>query len=75
MYVPEAIAVAAAIHPELLVTERWPCDVETEGVLTLGATVIDRRRHSQERGNMDVAVKLDARGAVDFIRAGLQRAR
>ena len=73
MYVPEAVAVAAAIHPELLTTESWPCDVETEGVLTHGATVIDRRRHTLERGRMDVAVKLDARGAVDCIRRGLQR--
>ncbi len=71
MYVPEAVAVAAAIHPELLTTESWPCDVETEGVLTHGATVIDRRRHMLERGAMDVVVKLDARGAVDCIRRGL----
>jgi inosine-uridine nucleoside N-ribohydrolase len=73
MYVPEAVAVAVAVHPELLTTEAWPCDVETEGVLTHGATVIDRRRHSMERGRMDVAVKLDAKGAVDCIRRGLQR--
>ena len=57
MYVPEAVAVAAAMHPELLTTEAWPCDVETEGVLTHGATVIDRRRHTLERGTMDVAVE------------------
>jgi inosine-uridine nucleoside N-ribohydrolase len=75
MHVPEAVAVAAAAHPELLTTESWPCDVETEGVLTHGATVIDRRRHVMERGAMDVAVKLDARGTVDCIRGGLQAAR
>ncbi len=74
MLVPEAVAVAAAIHPELLTTETWPCDVETEGVLTHGATIVDRRRHSPVRGHMDVAVKLDARGVVDFIRRGLQSA-
>jgi purine nucleosidase len=75
MYVPEAVAVAAAIHPELLTTEAWPCDVETDGALTHGATVIDRRRHTLERGNMDVAVKLDARGSVECIRNGLAQAR
>jgi inosine-uridine nucleoside N-ribohydrolase len=74
MHVPEAVAVAAAAHPDLLTTESWPCDVETEGVLTHGATVIDRRRHMFERGTMDVAVKLDARGIVDCIRRGLQEA-
>lgn len=73
MYVPEAVAVAVAIHPELLTTESWPCDVETDGVLTHGATVIDRRRHTQERGRMDVAVKLDSKGVVDCIRRGLMR--
>jgi inosine-uridine nucleoside N-ribohydrolase len=75
MYVPEAVAVAAAIHPDLLTTESWPCDVETDGALTHGATVIDRRRHMLERGNMDVAVKLDARGAVECIQSGLSAAR
>jgi inosine-uridine nucleoside N-ribohydrolase len=73
MDVPEAIAVAVAAYPELITTESWPCDVETEGVLTQGATVIDRRRHMLERGTMDVAVKLDARGTIDCIRRELQR--
>jgi inosine-uridine nucleoside N-ribohydrolase len=73
MFVPEAVAVAVAMHPELATTESWPCDVETEGVLTHGATVIDRRRHTLERGTMDVAVKLDARGVADCIRRGLQQ--
>jgi inosine-uridine nucleoside N-ribohydrolase len=75
MHVPEAVAVAAAARPELLTTESWPCDVETVGVLTHGATVIDRRRHLMERGAMDVAVKLDARGVVECISRGLQSAR
>jgi inosine-uridine nucleoside N-ribohydrolase len=69
---PEAVAVAVAMHPELITAESWPCDVETDGVLTHGVTVIDRRRHMLERGTMDVAVKLDARGVVDCIRRVLQ---
>jgi purine nucleosidase len=73
MYVPEAVAVAVAMRPELITAESWPADVETEGVLTYGATVIDRRRHTLERGTIDVASKLDARGAVDCIRGALQR--
>ena len=68
---PEAVAVAAAIHPELITTEAWPCDVETEGALTYGATVIDRRPRTLERPNMDVAVDLDAAAVVDFIQSGL----
>lgn len=71
MYAPEAVAVAVAAKSELATVEAFPCDVETEGVLTYGATVVDRRRHTLERGTMDVAVKLDARGAIDFIRRGV----
>ena len=71
MYVAEAVAVAAAIHPELLTTEPFPCDVETEGALTHGATVIDRRRLTHDRPNMDVVVDLDVAGAVDCILRGI----
>ena len=67
IYAPEAIAVTAALHPELLVTERFPCDVETGGSITHGATVIDRRSHTVDRPNIDVAVDIDAAGAVDCI--------
>jgi purine nucleosidase len=74
MYVPEAVAVAVALHPELIAAEPWPCDVETEGVLTHGATVVDRRTPPRERANMDVAVSLDAAGTIDCIMRGLQSA-
>jgi purine nucleosidase len=74
MYVPEAIAVAAALHPDLLTTEPLPCDVETEGVLTHGATVIDRRPHSTARPNMDVVLKIDSSAAVNYIVERLQHA-
>jgi inosine-uridine nucleoside N-ribohydrolase len=73
LYVPEAVAVAVALHPELIAAEPWPCDVETEGTLAHGATVIDRRSPPHERPNMDVAISLDAPAAVDCIMRGLQR--
>lgn len=72
IYVPEAVAVAAAVHPEFLTTEDLPVDVETEGVLTYGVTVIDRRPRTLDRRNMDVAVDLDASAVADFIKRGLQ---
>jgi len=74
MYVPEAVAVAVAVHPELIAAEPWHGDVEAEGVLAHGATVIDRRHGSPERPNMDVAVSIDVAGAVDCIIRGLQPA-
>jgi len=65
--VPEVVAVVAALHPELLTTERLACDVEVAGELTHGATVLDRRRLSEGQANMDVVLDLDAEGALDSI--------
>jgi inosine-uridine nucleoside N-ribohydrolase len=72
MYAAEAIAVMAAIRPELLVTEALPCDVETEGMITYGATVIDRRTRTFDRPNMDVAVDINAAAAIEEILSGLR---
>lgn len=41
----DAMAVAAVLDPTLLGTERLRVDVETSSPLTLGQTVVDRRRH------------------------------
>ncbi len=73
IYVPEAVAVAAAVHPEFLTTESLPVDVETEGALTYGATIIDRRPRTLDRPNMDVAVDLEAGAVAEFIKRGLQQ--
>src|SRR5688572_12705347 len=64
LYGAEAVAVAMAIHPEFVTTEALPVDVEVDGTLTYGATVIDRRPRTLERPNMDVAVDIDARAVV-----------
>jgi inosine-uridine nucleoside N-ribohydrolase len=72
MYVPEAVAVAAAVHPEFLTTEPMPVDVETEGTLTYGATIVDRRARTHDRPNMDVAVDLDPAAITKFIKQSLQ---
>jgi inosine-uridine nucleoside N-ribohydrolase len=72
MYAPEAVAVAAAIHSELITTEPLPVDVEVEGTLTYGATVVDRRTRTLDRPNMDVAVDIDAPAIVDFMQRSLK---
>ena len=72
MFVAEAVAVIAALHPELFTTERLACDVETEGALTHGATVIDRRQRTLDRPNMDVVVDLDAPSVIEQIFRGLR---
>jgi inosine-uridine nucleoside N-ribohydrolase len=73
MYAPEAVAVAMAIHPEFVTTEPMPVDVEVDGTLTYGATVVDRRPRTPDRPNMDVAVDIDVPAVVEFIQSGLQR--
>ena len=72
MYAAEAVAVMSILRPELLVTEAMPVDVETEGMITYGATVIDRRPRTFDRPNMDVAVEIDAPAIVEGIMRGLR---
>jgi len=73
IYASEAVAIALAIHPELITTEAMPVDVEVDGALTYGATVVDRRPRTLDRPNMDVAVDIDAPAVIDFIQASLGR--
>lgn len=65
IYVPEAIAVVAALHPELLTTRAVCGDVETSGSITHGATVLDRRQTGAGRPNMDVVTEFDVQAAID----------
>jgi inosine-uridine nucleoside N-ribohydrolase len=73
LYAAEAAGVALAVHPEYFTTEPLPVDVEVEGVLTYGATVVDRRPRTLDRANMDVAIDINARAVVDYIQSGLSR--
>jgi inosine-uridine nucleoside N-ribohydrolase len=58
----------------LFTTERMYGDVETDGTLTYGATVFDRRRHPESRPNMDVAVDMDTAAVTDHIMRRLTQA-
>ncbi len=71
MIAPEAVAVVATLHPELLETQRYYGDVETQGGVTHGATVLDRRRLAPVQPNLDVAVQIDAAATMDCILRGL----
>ncbi len=72
IFVPEAVAVVAALHPELLTTERLYSDVETAGSLTHGATVLDRRQVAAGHPNMDVVTEFDTQAAIDSMLRTLQ---
>lgn len=67
MYIDDALGVVAAAHPELFETREMGGDVETQGELTLGATVFDRRQAQKWRSNADVVISMDANGVKDYI--------
>jgi len=55
----DPLAVAVTIRPDLVRTERWHIDVETQGRLTTGMVVADRRFKPAAEANASVAVELD----------------
>jgi len=74
IHLHDAVAIIAAMRPELFTTERLYGDVEIDGTLTHGATVFDRRQQPESRPNMDVAVDMDTAAVTDCILRGLTRA-
>ncbi|MEX2172736.1 MAG: nucleoside hydrolase [Pirellulaceae bacterium] len=64
---PDAVAVAAMLHPELFQTTELAGDVETQGEITLGATIFDRRPNSPQRADIEVALEVDAAAVADCI--------
>jgi inosine-uridine nucleoside N-ribohydrolase len=74
IYLHDVVGLVAAIHPELFETSEMAGDVETEGELTSGALVVDRRQARQWRPNMEVATAMDAGAVRDCVLRGLARA-
>lgn len=74
IHLHDAVAIIAALEPDLFTTERMYGDVETDGTLTYGATVFDRRRNPESRPNMDVAVDMDTTAVTERIVSRLTRA-
>jgi purine nucleosidase len=75
IHLHDAVAVVASIHPEFFTMARMHGEVETDGTLTHGATVFDRRRHPENRPNLDVAVDVDAEAVADCIYRTLNAAK
>ena len=74
LVVPEAMGVVAALHPELITSERMFGEVEVAGELTHAATVFDRRHNCKSQPNIDVALEMDVAGALDCLTRTLQQA-
>jgi inosine-uridine nucleoside N-ribohydrolase len=66
-YIDGALGVVAASNPELFETRDMAGDVETQGELTAGATVFDRRQARQWRSNVDVVTNLDLAAVKDCL--------
>jgi purine nucleosidase len=74
IHLHDAVAIVAAVKPSLFTMQRMHGDVETDGTLTYGATVFDRRRLPESQPNMDVAVDMDAAAVTGCILESLTRA-
>ncbi len=72
----DVASVVAVTNPELFETEMLAADVETEGELTTGMVVFDRRKGSlrQWRPNVEVALKADSNAIRDCVLRSLERA-
>jgi len=65
--IPDAVALLAAIQPELFEIQSMTGDIETQGELTVGATVFDYRPLSNWGYPLDVAHQVDSIAAKDCI--------
>jgi inosine-uridine nucleoside N-ribohydrolase len=65
----DPLAVAFVARPELFKVQRFSLDIETQGALSRGQTVIERRDHFTwpELAEADLVVDVDYDGAIDFI--------
>jgi len=60
------VALASISHPRYFESPSMAMDIETEGRLTRGTTVFDRRQVEQWQKNIDVSTEVDARGVLDY---------
>ncbi len=71
IHVHDTVTLMAVVYPELFTAKSMAGDVETQGELTVGATVFDRRRVPAWRHNMEVAVDMQKEAVIEAILRGL----
>ena len=74
IYLHGAVALVAILQPELFETSEMAGDVETQGELTVGTTVFDRRAKPLWPMNMEVATDVDAAAVKDCVLRALVEA-
>ena len=67
IHVHDTVTLMALAHPELFTMKSMAGDVETQGELTVGATIFDRRRAPAWRHNMEVAVEMQKDAVIEAI--------
>ncbi len=73
IHVHDTVTLMAVLRPDLFTTKSMAGDVETQGELTVGATVFDRRRVPAWRHNMEVAVETQKEAVIEAILSNLKR--
>lgn len=71
IHVHDTVTLMAVLRPELFTTKSMAGDVETQGDLTIGETVFDRRRAPAWRHNMEVVTDMRKNAVVEAIIDGL----
>lgn len=69
----EVVALAFVARPDLFTRGAMAIDVETEGNLTRGMTVFDRRGIPKWRNNIDVLRQVEAQGVLDYMTDVIKR--
>lgn len=67
IWLREVVALAAVTRPDLFRLQPLPVDVETQGELTRGMTVFERRRQHLTRASANVAIEVDVQGVIDYV--------
>lgn len=73
IWLPEITALAAVSQPRLFKRTPYAVDVETEGSLTRGMTVFDRRQLRTAHNNVEVLLEVDTQGVLDYFQQNLRK--
>ncbi len=67
IWLREVVALAIVSRPGLCRQQSMLVDVEVQGALTCGMTVVERRPQVSSKANTSVAIDVDAQGVVDYM--------
>ena len=72
-YLKDVLGIIPLAVPGIVNTQSMTVDVETQGELTKGMAVIDRRPGRNLRGNVDMVVNVDATAVRNYVFQVLRR--